>query len=422
MNKLKRMISLFVSVNILLLSLLSINVSAVEVINGSCGDNVEWSLSGDTLTITGNGKMKDYKGGYQWENNCKSIKTIVIKDGVTSIGSYAFSICDNVKNIYIPKSVIYINDNAFLDCYSLRKVFYSGSKADWDNIIISQIGNDNLTRLDIYFEEQEHVCVFGEWNVSLEPTCTTTGNRFRKCTHQGCENIQKEIIPATGIHDYIWTVAVKPTCTNEGKEVLICRVCYKEKDARNINKIDHQAGEYIVTKKPSCTEKGEQCLYCAICNTELETKELNKLEHSAGNWEIVVKAECEKDGLRVKKCKLCGKIVTEEKIDKLNHNFGGWTVTIKPTIDYEGEETRICKKCDKQEKRPISKLTSEMNIIGDANGDGEVTAKDARLVLQVVANLSAVKDFVFNNADVNDDKSVTAKDARIILQMVAGLK
>ena len=58
---------------------------------------------------------------------------------------------------------------------------------------------------------------------------------------------------------------------------------------------------------------------------------------------------------------------------------------------------------------------------GDVNCDGEITAVDARLVLQYVAGL--VEDYEINMfyADANSDENITAVDARIILQKVAGL-
>lgn len=60
--------------------------------------------------------------------------------------------------------------------------------------------------------------------------------------------------------------------------------------------------------------------------------------------------------------------------------------------------------------------------LGDVDGDGKVTAADARLVLRRAAQLvtfTADQDWL---ADVDDDGDVTAKDARIILRVAAGLE
>ena len=59
---------------------------------------------------------------------------------------------------------------------------------------------------------------------------------------------------------------------------------------------------------------------------------------------------------------------------------------------------------------------------GDVNGDSEITAQDASLVLQLVAGkLNPTSEgIVYEAADVNGDGAVTDQDALLILQMVAG--
>jgi uncharacterized repeat protein (TIGR02543 family) len=61
-------------------------------------------------------------------------------------------------------------------------------------------------------------------------------------------------------------------------------------------------------------------------------------------------------------------------------------------------------------------------LFGDVNGDGGITAQDASLVLQLVANKinAQTEGIVYEAADVNGDGYVTAQDASLILQYVAG--
>ena len=60
--------------------------------------------------------------------------------------------------------------------------------------------------------------------------------------------------------------------------------------------------------------------------------------------------------------------------------------------------------------------------IGDVNNDGEITANDASLVLQLVAGKITpdAEGIIYEAADVNGDGEVTANDASLILQLVAG--
>ena len=59
------------------------------------------------------GVLKSYKG---------DDKTVVIPDGVTSIGNGAFRGCSSLKSITIPNSVTSIGDGAFKDCTSLTSI------------------------------------------------------------------------------------------------------------------------------------------------------------------------------------------------------------------------------------------------------------------------------------------------------------
>lgn len=66
-------------------------------------------------------------------------------------------------------------------------------------------------------------------------------------------------------------------------------------------------------------------------------------------------------------------------------------------------------------------LTISSILKGDVNNDGNITAQDASLVLQLVAKKisSQTPGIVYDVADVNGDGQVTAQDASLILQYVA---
>ena len=177
------------------------------VVSGTCGDNVYWSFSNGTLTISGNGKMYDYSSSGSdntsfnttapWGNHsdyqikkviiaqgvssigdhafygCTSLTSVTIPNSVTSIGSFAFFKCYNLTSITIPNSVTSIGNGAFYgctsltsvaipdsvtsigdyafdDCDSLTDVYYSGSEAQWASIIIYN-GNDPLTSATVHY-------------------------------------------------------------------------------------------------------------------------------------------------------------------------------------------------------------------------------------------------------------------------------
>ena len=110
----KKVISLFLSVAMLLSIVSVVDFSAyADVQTGSCGDNVNYSLDTETgvLTISGTGKMTD--SPFRQNFNFNIIKSVIIKNGVTSISDYAFSDCSSLASVTIPNSVTNIGDGAF---------------------------------------------------------------------------------------------------------------------------------------------------------------------------------------------------------------------------------------------------------------------------------------------------------------------
>ncbi|SDB52958.1 hypothetical protein SAMN02910263_02670, partial [Butyrivibrio sp. INlla16] len=76
-------------------------------LSGTCGEGLTWTLENGTLTISGTGKMTDYVGGNHapWYNDRNNINKVVICDGVTSIGAWAFWQCESLTSISIPEGV-----------------------------------------------------------------------------------------------------------------------------------------------------------------------------------------------------------------------------------------------------------------------------------------------------------------------------
>ena len=57
-----------------------------------------------------------------WNEAKPEIKKIEIAEGITSIGSYAFSNCENLTTITVPDSVQHIGEYAFFNCGGLSIV------------------------------------------------------------------------------------------------------------------------------------------------------------------------------------------------------------------------------------------------------------------------------------------------------------
>lgn len=88
-------------------------------------DELTWSYDSatDTLTISGEGPMKDYDYDVpEWDEYYETTKKIVIGDGVTSIGCYAFYGYDVLYEVILPESLEYIGEYAFYNDWALEKL------------------------------------------------------------------------------------------------------------------------------------------------------------------------------------------------------------------------------------------------------------------------------------------------------------
>ena len=98
----------------------SVGSMSAAVVNGTCGDNLTWTLDTQTktLTIEGSGKMTSHP----WANYKQYVVNVSLPDGLTNIGKEAFSGCSSMTSIELPNSVTSIGESAFLDCFDLLSI------------------------------------------------------------------------------------------------------------------------------------------------------------------------------------------------------------------------------------------------------------------------------------------------------------
>ena len=65
---------------------------------------------------------------------CKNLESVTIPASVTKISYNAFENCTNLTNVTIPSSVTSIEDKSFYMCNNLMNVIYTGTLADWCGI------------------------------------------------------------------------------------------------------------------------------------------------------------------------------------------------------------------------------------------------------------------------------------------------
>jgi len=96
---------------------------------------ITWTLSDDgTLTISGT-DMPNYSDytNVPWYSQRKTIKKVIIKNGVTSIGNNAFYLYSGLTSITIPNSVTSIGNSAFAGCTGLSSIIVEEGNSKYDS-------------------------------------------------------------------------------------------------------------------------------------------------------------------------------------------------------------------------------------------------------------------------------------------------
>ncbi len=97
-------------------------------LSGDCGENIQYELNLATgvLQISGQGEMEDYDkdSGHlpPWYSFRGGIKTVIIDEGVTTAGAWAFADCEKLTQIEIHKDVAAIKTGAFSRTISLNRI------------------------------------------------------------------------------------------------------------------------------------------------------------------------------------------------------------------------------------------------------------------------------------------------------------
>lgn len=205
-----RLLSMVLTV-VLVLSCLpgtALPVFAVET-SGSCGENLIWTFdeTTGTLSISGTGAMTDFESMVDspWNDLSSDVKSIEIKEGVTSIGDYAFANLSNLEALFIPEGVISIGYRAICFCMKLEKVTFPSTVTT-----IGEFAFENCSKLG---------------NITFPSDLKTIGNHaFTNCTNLIFTEIP-EGVTEIGINAFygcsaLTTVSIPSTVTSIGNNTF----------------------------------------------------------------------------------------------------------------------------------------------------------------------------------------------------------
>ncbi|WMJ24074.1 ubiquitin-like protein [Paludicola sp. MB14-C6] len=100
----------------------------------------------------------------------------------------------------------------------------------------STLSDYNIGKESIIHLAMKHIHSYGDWVVTIEPTCNKEGERKKSCS---CGDSITEPIPMLEEHKPSeWAIVKEPTYESEGQQIKQCTVCKKELEVKAISKLE----------------------------------------------------------------------------------------------------------------------------------------------------------------------------------------
>lgn len=269
-----------------------------------------------------------------------------------------------------------------------------------------------------------------EWTVTKAPDCVNDGERNHTCTV--CGTVSIETYPALG-HTWIvndttdsegWFVIAEPSCAEIGTRSRVCLVCDSTENT-SIPATGHTAYEWIVIKDPSPIIPGEKQGECIVCG-ETFIAEIPVISTPLPD-DVMMLTLASGAKINFNENRTCiygvqpGTTVNEVL---MQFEHPGHILVTDTVPNMLSGDDLIGSGCflflvrnnpETGEDEPVD--TTCVIIKGDLNGDGEVSAADARAALRTSAKLTTLLSPYFLAGDLNGDNSITVAEARKILRV-----
>ncbi len=378
-------------------------------------------------------ETETYYGYTPWyKSGCS---TVIIEDGVTSIGSYAFSDCTGLTSVTIGDSVTSIGYSAFYNCTSLKELTMPVSAKIYNsqntfggckNIEKVTLTKGNGTAQN-YGSSSSSSAYYGytPWYISecstvfIEDGVTRIGGyTFYKCTSLKKITIGKDVktigsyaFNSSGLtsvyyngseaewntitvnsynaplinaikyfnhtHSFKEVVDIPSTCIEQGRNIIACE-CGLTNGYVDAPLADHTSGAWETVTPAGCETEGKMVQKCTVCSVELDSSVIPATGHTPGTWETAIPAGCESEGKMVQKCTACSKELLSTSIPATGHTDGEWKITTNPTTTAEGVKTLYCATCNEPLKTATVPMLDPVcdYLEWEVNEDKTVTITD----------------------------------------------
>ncbi len=223
------------------------------------------------------------------------------------------------------------------------------------------------TKPDCYATKKEVLPIvanahaYGEYIVTKEPACDTTGSKYALCTNTytdedgntitcGYKNVVTIPVDDTA-HVFVgdWITRVDPTCEADGEAYRICTVCGDDEEIKVIPAHSATWHEYD-RDEPTCLREGTRYVVCTKCNTNGTEVIPVSEEHSwLEKTEEYVAPTCTEEGQRVFVCRWHTDTEKTDILPTTKHTFENYVSNNDAKCGVDGTKTAKCENCDAED-------------------------------------------------------------------------
>ncbi len=333
-----------------------------------CGPSAFWKLENGVLTISGSGETEDFANAKSvpWYEKRGEITSVVVEEGITSIGNYCFADCPNLVSADFPESLSEIGKYAFWGCGALSEIVLPenlgkiGAGAFFKCAGITEI----MIPAGVTVLEQS---VFGQCE-NLETVALHDGitaierEAFSRCYALRHFSLPQNLL-SIGYHAFFGCAQLEQLTFPEGFEKFgeapfygcanlgtlrfmgslpeLPENVFLDITAKVFYSMHDESWDFAVGKN-----FGGTITWTAECFHDY------KME--------ITEPTCVLEGYSTFTCSLCGDSYTDMYIPATGHSFGEWYTVKDATFTEDGEECRECIKCSHVEFRsvPLTVITS----------------------------------------------------------------
>lgn len=347
--------------------------------------------------------------GFGAFRECTALESIVLPEGLTTIGPMAFRECTSLKSITFPDSLTSLGSSAFQGCTNLTTVKYgtgltsTGVNAFYEAGVRNIIFSPTITHIDGY---SFYNCKMTK--VEFPDTVTSIGIRsFANCFNLSSVTVNNPDTTFEGIsiaeeNPFYGEIQHVVFYGHSGSttETFVAEHPDNDYEFVSLDSCSHANTQEVITKEPTCTETGTKNIVCVDCGFIKSTVEMPALGHT---WELeqtideteenghvylnytcsVCNAEKQEvehiafvegfydysaptcdgiitSGFETYKCTVegCGK--TERNWVSVKHSIDEYKVIAEPTCTEKGSQEGVCTVCGKT-------VTEEIPALGHQN-------------------------------------------------------